>query len=217
VKPRRLVGVVFVAGAGEDPELLRSPQRGVDRGREFDGDELVGLAVDDDGGADDPPRRAERVEGREGKVGAPLRQRHVETGRKRDEAAGKARGAGDVLARHRREVGEWRPEPEGADARVVRGDVERDERAVRGAVEAEPARVDAEAARGLGDEESDIASLPEAVGDPGAARGSVSPQLGDHDVVAELEGADGVPPPFRGEAPLAVEEENRGAARGRAG
>jgi len=89
VEPRRLVGVVLVARTGNDPEFLPSPQGVVNRRREPDGDELVGLAVDDDGGARDPPGRAERVELRERKAGAPLRQRHGESRRKRNEAAGR--------------------------------------------------------------------------------------------------------------------------------
>jgi len=209
--------MVLVAGAGDDPELLRSSERGVNRGGQGDRNELVGLAVDNDGRTGDLPRRLERVESRERKSGAPRRERHPETRRERDEGAGKARGAGDVLRRHRRKVGERRPEPEGADARVVRRDVERDERPVRRAVESEPARADAEAPLGLGDEEGDVALLAKSVGDPPPARRGVGPQLGDDDVVADPEGADGVAPPFRGEAPLAVQKEKGGPASGRAG
>jgi hypothetical protein len=108
------------------------------------------------------------------------------------------------VLRHRGDVPEGRPEPEGTNGRIPGGEPEREEGSHRGAVEAEAARVDPEASGGFRHEEFQVVRLAQAVRDPAPSGRGVASQLREEDVVSEAEGAAGVTPPLRGEAPFAV-------------
>ncbi len=203
--------MVLVPGARNDPEFLVAAECREDLAPERRGDEVVLLAVDDDGGADDAPRGGERVEAGRRKLHTSLHERDEKEAAGRGEETRDAGGVRDVDPGHRAEVSERGAEPEGANGRVCRRRVKREKRSHRSAVEGDQARIEAEAARRLGEKPREILRFPETVRDPCPARRGMSSKLGNKDVQTEAEGPDGIAPPLRGVAPFTVKKNHRSA------
>ena len=116
------------------------------------------------------------------------------------------RRARQVVPGHLARLGEGRLEPDGADARASRRELQGDRGAGRAGVDPEPVGIDAEALpRGV-DRQSEVFLLEEPEREDRSAALAVGPQVREQDVVSERESAQRVRLPLARVAALAVEE-----------
>src|SRR5262249_51017403 len=130
-----------------------------------------------------------------------------------EQPGGDRRREGEVVPRHLGRVGVRRLQPERGDVAAPRGKLDGERGAGRASVTSEPERLGAELRLRRRDRVRQVVLLEEPVREELSLALAVATQVGQQDVVAAVESAKRFRAPLRRVAPLAVEKEDRRAAR----